>query len=122
MSLTPSGLPAVQDEEKTFAMIAHLCAFVVPIVGPGVIWLLKKDTSPFIAYHAVQAALFQLVVWMVPAVATTVLSIVTFGMCGWLGCLMYFAVFGAIPWALKAKNGEWTGYPGLAQFGLPTGS
>ena len=54
-------------DERTWAMIAHLSAFatfVLPsfgqIVGPLVVWLVKRDTSPFVADQAKEALNFQI--------------------------------------------------------------
>ncbi len=133
MSLTPSGLPAVQDEEKTMALVAHLCIFIpmAPVIGPGILYLVKKDTSPFIAYHALQAALFQLgfiafsvITYVVGMVLVSILSVVTFGLgsiCGLFLCFIPLPIFAAIPYALKAKNGEWAGYPLIGGIGMPAG-
>ena len=44
----------VTQEEKTWGMIAHLSAlagFVIPfgnLIGPLIVWLIKKDTMPFV--------------------------------------------------------------------------
>ncbi len=45
-----NGVPLTQDE-KTFGMLAHLSAlagYIIPfgnIIGPLIIWLIKKDQS-----------------------------------------------------------------------------
>lgn len=51
----PESRPLVTAEEKTWGMLTHLSAFaqfIIPtfgmIIGPLVIWLIKKDTMPFI--------------------------------------------------------------------------
>ena len=61
MELTPS------DEEKTMAMLCHLASFAgyfVPIVGnivgPLIVWQLKKEGSAFIDHHGREAVNFQL--------------------------------------------------------------
>lgn len=130
-ALSPSGLPAVADDEKTMAMIAHLCSLCFPVVGPGLIWVLKKDTSPFIAYHAIQAAVAQVIFMISISVLSVGLNVVmaifatiTFGLgglCYPVVCLAFLPVFGGIPWALKAKAGEWTGYPMIGGIGRPAG-
>lgn len=38
------------NEEKLFAVLIYVLSFPTPLLGPLVIWLLKKD-SPFIDYH-----------------------------------------------------------------------
>lgn len=47
--------------DKILALIAHLGFFsgVGFIIAPLVIWLLKKDSSPFVAHHAKQALVWQ---------------------------------------------------------------
>lgn len=130
-SLSASGLPAVADDEKTMAMIAHLCSLVFPVIGPAIIWFLKKDSSPFIAYHAIQAIIAQVIFGITISILSFVLNIglaifatITFGLggiCFPIVCLAILPIFGGIPWALKAKNGEWTGYPGIAGIGRPDG-
>ena len=133
MSLTPSGLPAVQDDEKTMALLAHLCIFIpmAPVLGPVILYFVKKDTSPFIAYHALQAAMFQagfiafsVITYIVGMVLVSILSVITFGLggiCGIVLCAIPLPIFIAIPYALKAKNGEWTGYPLIGGVGMPAG-
>lgn len=133
MSLTPSGLPAVVDEEKNLALLAHLCIFIpmASVIGPGILYLVKKDSSPFVAYHALQAALFQLafiaflvIGVVVGQVVVFIISIVTFGIgsiCGIVLCALPLPIFVAIPYALKAKNGDWAGYPLISGIGLPAG-
>lgn len=37
-------------DEKVFAVLIYVLSFPTPLLGPLVIWLLKKD-SPFIDYH-----------------------------------------------------------------------
>lgn len=129
--LSASGLPAVADDEKTMAMVAHLCSLCFPVFGPGLIWVLKKDSSPFIAYHAIQALVAQVIFGVSISILFTVLNVfmtifatITFGfgaLCYPLVCVAFLPVFGGIPWALKAKAGEWTGYPLIAGIGRPAG-
>jgi len=54
-------------EERTWAMLCHLLAlagFVFPfgnILGPLIIWLIKRDESRFVNFHGRQSLWFQ--VW-----------------------------------------------------------
>ncbi|AMW30250.1 MULTISPECIES: DUF4870 domain-containing protein [Arthrospira] len=56
----------IDQESRTWGMIAHLSSFVgyvIPvanIVGPLVIWLLKKDEMPFVEDQAKEALNFQI--------------------------------------------------------------
>jgi len=93
----------VTPEDRTFALVAHLLAFVVPIFGPLVIYFIKKDSSRFVAYHAIQATIFQLI--------TLIISGAT---CG-LGILL---VVLSVMAALKANKGEWEDpYPLVGSIG-----
>lgn len=57
----------VTSEERNWAMFAHLSAligyFLLPfgsIIAPLIIYLMKKDQSPFIAEHARESLNFQI--------------------------------------------------------------
>jgi uncharacterized Tic20 family protein len=60
----PSGTPSA--EEKQWALFAHLSAlagFIIPfgsIIGPLIIWLIKKDTMPFVDDQGKEALNFQI--------------------------------------------------------------
>jgi uncharacterized Tic20 family protein len=68
MDETPPILPTVEaapgvpgKEERMWAMIAHFSAYsghIIPfghIIGPMIIWLLKKDQFPFVADQGKEA-------------------------------------------------------------------
>lgn len=65
----PSATPLTQGEERTWAMLAHLSVLVnlfTGVLGPVValiIYLMFANRSRYVAYHAMQSFLFQLVVW-----------------------------------------------------------
>jgi len=93
-------------DERTWAMVAHLAAlagFLIPfgnILGPLIVWLVKREESAFVAYHAKQSMWFQIFT----AIILTVLFLLAFctfgltallGMAAWLGAVAY-AIYGAI--------------------------
>ncbi|MBY0145999.1 DUF4870 domain-containing protein [Neobacillus niacini] len=41
----------VKSEERMLAAILYVVSLFFPLIGPLVIWLLKKDESSFINYH-----------------------------------------------------------------------
>ena len=84
------------SEERTLAMGAHLLAFLFPVVGPLIIWILKRDTSRYTGYHALQAAIFQAISWGIGGAT-----------CGVGLSLLILPIM----WSMKANKGEWTGYP-----------
>lgn len=96
-ALAPWGSDT-NNEERMFALIAHLLTFLLPVLGPGIIYLIKKDTSRYVSYHALQALVFQLVAWILNGTV--------------VGCLlgipmMLYSIYQGI----RAYNGEWAGYP-----------
>lgn len=123
----PQGTPQPSGptkESRNWAMAAHLSALVtawvaLALVGPLVVWLVKKDDDPFVAEHSREALNFQLT-WLaagiVGGIIGFVLTVVTFG----LGFLVVGAIgllFG-LAWlvlmvvgAVKASNGEHFRYP-----------
>jgi len=62
-------VPMSQADEHTWAMLAHLSVLVnlfTGVLGPVValiIYLMFANRSKYVAYHAIQSFLFQLVVW-----------------------------------------------------------
>ena len=71
LNIHPVNLPAPlsQADERTWAMLAHLSVLVnlfTGVLGPVValiIYLMFSNRSRYVAYHAMQSFLFQLVVW-----------------------------------------------------------
>jgi uncharacterized protein len=83
---------SVQDE-RMWSMLAHLSVLVSIITGIGgpiaalVIWLVYKDKSQRVAFHALQSLWYQ-VAWMVIIFAYVILStILTFVV---IGIFMFF--------------------------------
>lgn len=78
------GVSGSAAEERTWAMLAHLSAFstfVVPfgsILGPLLVWLIKKDTMPFAADQAKEALNFNITV-LIAVVASLILFLVIVG-------------------------------------------
>jgi len=69
LNARPVSEPLSQAEERTWAMLAHLSVLVnlfTGVLGPVValiIYLMFANRSKYVAYHAMQSFLFQLVVW-----------------------------------------------------------
>ncbi len=66
---TPTPTPLSQSEERNWAMLAHLSVLVnlfTGVLGPVValvIYLMFSSRSRYVAYHAMQSFLFQLLAW-----------------------------------------------------------
>jgi uncharacterized protein len=109
------GATPTQDE-RTWGMIAHLSAFVaflVPIVGgvlgPLVVWLARRDRSPFVATQAKEALNFNLSV-LIAAVLCWILVFVLIGILLGVGLFIAWLALTIIA-AIKASEGIDYRYP-----------
>jgi uncharacterized Tic20 family protein len=109
---------AVTQDEKLMAMLSHLLGFFTSFVGPLVIYLVKKDSSKFVAFHSLQAVFFQLALLVAGAIAGA-LVVVLIGLA--LAPLVGIAdlVFCIIA-CLKSYNGEWYEYPVVGKMARQT--
>ena len=120
----PSGSPSA--EERQWAMFAHLSALVGGLLtgavggwgtflGPLVIWLVKKDTMPFVDDQAKEALNFNitvaaifLVLWILTVVTLFVGALLTFPLMAIIGlAALVFIVIAAV----KANEGVAYRYP-----------
>jgi uncharacterized Tic20 family protein len=54
------GYGRPQGEDTTWAVLAHLSAYVAPFLGPLAIYLIKRDESPMTRHHAAEALNFHI--------------------------------------------------------------
>jgi uncharacterized protein len=47
--------PQPPSDDRTWAMLGYLLTFVGGFIAPLIVYLVKKDQSPFVRYHATQA-------------------------------------------------------------------
>ncbi len=97
-------------EELSWAMGCHLAAlsgFVIPlgnVVGPLIVWLIKKDTMPLVNQHGKEALNFQITV-LIAMLISAVLTVILIGI-----VLMIVVGIGAlvltIMAAVKVSNGQ----------------
>ena len=105
----------ITQEEKTWGMLAHLSSlagFVIPfgnVLGPLVVWLVKKDTMPFVADQGKEALNFNITV-AIAAIISCILMIIVIG-------FLLLAVV-AVGWlvltilaAIESNKGEAYRYP-----------
>lgn len=52
----------ITSDDKNMAMLCHLLAIFTSFIGPLVIWLIKKDESPFVNEQGKEALNFQITV------------------------------------------------------------
>jgi uncharacterized Tic20 family protein len=53
------------SDEKTLAILSHILTLAAPILAPLIIYLLKKDESKYVAYHAKESLNFQITMMIV---------------------------------------------------------
>lgn len=123
----PSGYHAYQPnqraaaDDRMWAIMAHLSAPIATIVsagwlnivGPLVVWILKKDSSPYVRNASAGAFNFTITMWLMTLV-------------GWLLTMTFFLAIIGIPMivigslgsiilgivgAIKSSNGESYTYP-----------
>ena len=73
----PYSGPAATQDDKTMAMLSHLGGILFGFLPPLIIWLVKKDQSPFVEDQSKEALNFQitLLIGYVIGGATTMVCI-----------------------------------------------
>jgi uncharacterized protein len=61
--MLPDVVPT--SDEKTLAILSHILTLVAPIVAPLIIFLIKKDESKFVSYHAKESLNFQITMMII---------------------------------------------------------
>ena len=123
----PLQVSGISSEERQWAMFAHLSALVGGIltsgwagsigcfIGPLIIWMVKKDTMPFVDDQGKEALNFNITVGLI-FLALLMLSIVTLGIGlivaipGWIIVGIAWLVFTIIA-GIKANEGVAYRYP-----------
>ena len=111
---------ALDKDAKTFGMLCHLISFaglVIPlgnIIGPLVIWLLKKDQFEFVDDQGKESLNFQISV-VIYAIISAILIIVVLGIF-LLIALGIFAIVMVIIASIRANEGVRYRYPLTIRF------
>lgn len=109
------GRVDLTSEEKNWAVFAHLATFagfIVPlgnIIGPLVIWLMKRDQSAFVDHHGKEALNFN-ISFTIYAIVAAVSIIVLVGLALLPIVLITWLVL-VIVAAVRASSGEYYVYP-----------
>ncbi len=112
--------PNVSKDERTWGMLCHLAAFsgfVIPlgnVLGPLVIWLIKKDEMPFVNDQGKESLNFQLTM-MIALIISAILVVVLIGF-ALLAILAVFQIIVLIIATIKAKEGVRYLYPYAIRF------
>ena len=108
-------MPLSESEEKTFGMLCHLAAlagFLIPmghIIGPLVIWLIKKQESAFVDDQGKESLNFQITMTIF-AIISFILMFVLIGFVLIIAVAIFLLVMVIIA-SVKANNGIKYRYP-----------
>ncbi|GAA3755301.1 hypothetical protein HDA32_004201 [Spinactinospora alkalitolerans] len=101
--------PGPSGDDNTFALLSHLGGLLLGFVAPLVVFLIKKDESPYVRHHAVEALNFQITM-CIGYVVSGVLSIVLIGLL-LLPIVFIVSLVFSIMATMAANRGEWYSYP-----------
>ncbi len=112
---------ALTEEDRNMAMLCHLAAFAtvvgIPlgnIVGPLVVWLIKREQSSFVDWHGKESINFQISVTIYVIIsAILILAIVGFVL---LPFTIVFAFIMVIMATLRTNDGIRYQYPLTMRF------
>lgn len=112
--MQPTGLPVVArmppavaptSDEKTWAMLAHFLNLAFPLVAPLIIYLVRKDSSKYVGFHALEALWVGVPYWAV-LVFTRVVGFGFLVLLAWIAVAVFAVVAG-----LKVNAGEYYEVP-----------
>jgi len=120
----PPAAPTIAPrdaDERMWAMLGHLAAFSAFItglgcvIGPLIVWLVKRETMPFAGDQAKEALNFNITAIIV-AIGLGIFTFITLGVGALLtvpaACVLFVGWFVlTIVAAMKANNGEPYRYP-----------
>jgi hypothetical protein len=75
-----------EADEKMMGMLAHILGAVTSFLGPLIIWLIKKDESPFVNDQGKEALNFQITI-VIGYVVAMILSFIPF-----VGCVTMIVI------------------------------
>lgn len=101
-SETPHKEPS--QNEKVLAAALYGLSLFFPIIAPLVIWLLKKDESEFIQFHATEYLNFFISI-VIYSLISTILVVVGIGLLGLMAIYVFNLVFTIIA-AIKSFEGQ----------------
>ncbi len=114
----PTGEPHLVGPEssdaKTMAMLCHLLAIFTYWIGPLIIWLVKKDQSPFVNQQGKEALNFELTL-MIGVVAGVATICIAVGGIILLAVSVVNIVFGILS-TIAVNRGEPYRYPVCIRF------
>ncbi len=112
--LEHSALREVPGEERDLALYAHIGGLLTFFLAPLLIWLIKRNTTPYVAQQAREALNFQLFLLVCYALGI-VLSLIYVGYV-LLVLLIIYEVYAVVQAAVAVGRGERFRYPVTIRF------
>ena len=112
VSSAPVGgqyLATIGSNDTGMALLAHLGGAVFGFIVPLIIYLIKKDESPFLRHHSAEALNFHFTVF-IASLVSFVLVLVLIGFFMLLALIIAFWVLTIIA-SIAANRGEYYRYP-----------
>jgi uncharacterized Tic20 family protein len=98
-------------DEKTIALLSHILTVVAPILAPLIIYLVKKNESPFIEAHAKESLNFQITLILVCiGLVITIIGIIIVWVVALIGLVLVVLA------TIKASEGKLYRYPVSIRF------
>lgn len=110
----------LSKDERMWGMLCHLLAFsgyLIPfgsVLGPLVIWMIKKEEMPFVDDQGKESLNFQLTM-LIAVIISAILTLVLIGFL-MLGVLIIFQIVVIIMASIKANDGVKYRYPYTIRF------
>jgi len=110
----------IDEQARNWAMLCHLSALsvlIIPfgnIIGPLIIWLIKKDEYPFVDEHGKESLNFQISL-TIYILISIILILVIIGILFLIGLTVAGLIFVIIA-TIKANAGEHYEYPFTIKF------
>lgn len=103
------GPPATTSNDTSVAVLTHLGGAFIGFLVPLIVYLLKKDESPFLRHHAAEALNFHITMFLAMMVSF-VLVFVIIGIFLLLALVIGFYVLTIVA-AIAANRGDYYRYP-----------
>ncbi len=102
--------PPPDKDSVTMGMLCHLLGIFTWFIGPLIIWLMKKETSPFVDDQGKESLNFEIAFGIVAIVCIPILLIPCLGILLWLAIHVVRLVF-CIMATVEANKGIAYRYP-----------
>ena len=129
--MNPNEPQPITSDDRTWALLSHLGAVAGLVIGfgtlgwlaPLIIWLVKKDSSRYVGFHALEELFFQIAWAVILGVGWGITFVLMMVLVGFLLVPVMIALyFVPIVWSvvagIKANNGEWYEYPVVGRWAL----